>query len=101
MMCLCACVCVCVCVRVCVFVCVCAWVARGTSACSFGRVSCSSLLCSSSPAGRALRSQGLVRCLFRFADGAACLPCREVRVNAIAGGSEEILMDLAMRQAKL
>jgi len=26
---------------------------------------------------------------------------REVRVNAIAGGSEEILMDLAMRQAKL
>jgi acyl-CoA dehydrogenase len=26
---------------------------------------------------------------------------REVRVNAIAGGSEEILADLAMRQAKL
>ncbi len=26
---------------------------------------------------------------------------REVRVNAIAGGSEEVLMDLAMRQAKL
>lgn len=26
---------------------------------------------------------------------------REVRVNAIAGGSEEILLDLAMRQAKL
>lgn len=26
---------------------------------------------------------------------------REVRVNAIAGGSEEVLIDLAMRQAKL
>jgi len=26
---------------------------------------------------------------------------REVRVNAIAGGSEEVLLDLAMRQAKL
>jgi alkylation response protein AidB-like acyl-CoA dehydrogenase len=26
---------------------------------------------------------------------------REVRVNAIAGGSEEILLDLAVRQAKL
>ncbi len=26
---------------------------------------------------------------------------REVRINAIAGGSEEVLMDLAMRQARL
>lgn len=26
---------------------------------------------------------------------------REVRVNAIAGGSEEVLMDLAMKQARL
>ncbi len=26
---------------------------------------------------------------------------REVRVNAIGGGSEEVLLDLAMRQAKL
>lgn len=26
---------------------------------------------------------------------------RETRVNAIGGGSEEILLDLAMRQAKL
>ena len=26
---------------------------------------------------------------------------REVRVNAIGGGSEEILRDLAMKQAKL
>ena len=26
---------------------------------------------------------------------------REVRVNAIGGGSEEILLDLAMRQSKL